>query len=193
MTRAIVLGGALVMLSLAPSPARAQAPQAEPPPSPTRVVGFGTTLGISIEGTSRSPSTPYVTAIGPAFEMRVPVHRRVELALWVPVINLLLIPAVSNRRMVWGDLFATIYPTASATGFFVAPGLGFAYGWGDSSGYALRAPVRVGWEVSTAGRGFGFNIALRPWVDLVVPLANIEASVRYGAVLELGVIGYATR
>jgi hypothetical protein len=45
----------------------------------------------------------------------------------------------------------------------------------------------------TGIESFGFDVALRPWVDVVFPSANIDIGARYGALIELGFIGYATR
>lgn len=183
-----LIGAALALL---PAVSAASIP---PPSHSDRVVGFGTGVGLGIEGTSRLPATPYVTALGPSFEARIPVHRRVELALWIPMTNLLGLSLTGERRMFWGDVFATVYPLSNARGLFVAPGLGFTWGTdGTNSGTSFRVPVRIGWEVSTAARSFAFNVALRPWFDVVFPTANIDVGVRYGAIFELGIVGYGMR
>lgn len=183
-----MLGAAL---ALVPSVSEASIP---PPSQSDRVIGFGTGVGLGIEGTSRNPSTPYVTGLGPSFEARIPVHRRVELALWIPMTNLIGLSLVGEHRMFWGDLFATVYPLPNARGLFVAPGLGMTWGTdGINTGASVRVPVRIGWEVSTAARGFAFNVALRPWFDVVFPSANIDVGVRYGAIFELGIVGYGLR
>lgn len=182
------IGAALALL---PAVSAASIP---PPSHSDRVVGFGTAVGLGIEGTSRAPGTPFVAALGPSFEARIPVHRRVELALWIPMTNLLGLSLTGDRRMFWGDLFATVYPLPNARGLFVAPGIGMTWGTdGTNSGTSVRLPVRVGWEVSSAGRGFAFNVGLRPWFDVVFPTANIDPGVRYGAIFELGIVGYGLR
>jgi hypothetical protein len=93
---------------------------------------------------------------------------------------------------VWFDLFAVWYPLRESGGLFVAPGLGLIYGsTRDSSGFAIELPARLGWEFST--RSFAKALALRPWLDVVVPAGNVDIGTRFGLLLELTLIGYATR
>lgn len=163
--------------------------QREPP---RRVFGAGGTLGIGIE--SNTANRAFGSVIGPALELRVPVSHRLEIALWAPVYNLVWINIQNNRSFLWLDAFATIYPLQPAGGFFVAPGLGVVWGSVDgASGTGLQVPFRIGYEGASAGRSFGVSIAARPWFDVVFPSLNVDVGARYGALLELTLIGYATR
>lgn len=62
----------------------------------------------------------------------------------------------------------------------------------EASGVVLRFPVRVGWEISSEGRGFGLGLGVRPWLDVVFPSEN-PVGTRYGVVFELTLTGYSTR
>ncbi|MFO0560000.1 MAG: hypothetical protein U0269_18445 [Polyangiales bacterium] len=161
-------------------------------PAPARVFGAGATLGGGIDANSNG--SVFGTVIGPALELRVPVHRRVELSVWAPAFNMLIVNLRSDRKWLWLDAFVTCFALRDSSGLFVAPGLGVVWGTSDAgSGAALQIPARIGWQVSTPGRAFGFDVALRPWFDVVFPSTNIDVGTRYGALVELGFFGYATR
>jgi hypothetical protein len=163
------------------------------PRAPSRVFGLGSTLGFGADSNTVTRAF-YPIGVPPTLEARIPFTPRWELSLWVPVTTLVLVGALNGRSMLWLDAFATWYPTRDAGGFFVAPGLGVLWGADQtSSGVALRVPARIGYQVSNEARSFGFDVALRPWVDVVFPSANVDVAARYGAVIELGFLGYVTR
>ncbi len=178
---------AAAALSAVTATARAQSA-----PPPRRLFGAGSTLGLGIE--SNTANRAFGSVVGPAVELRFPITPRVELALWAPVFNLVWINLQRDRSFLWLDAFATIYPLQDAGGFFIAPGLGMVWGSVDgASGTGLQVPFRIGYEGASAGRSFGVSIAARPWFDVVFPSLNVDVGARYGALLELTLIGYATR
>ena len=165
---------------------------AQSAPAPERVFGAGGTLGAGID--LNSNGSVFGTVLGPALELRVPVHRRVELSVWAPTFSMLIVNLREDRKWLWLDAFVTCFALRDSSGLFIAPGLGVVWGTSDAgSGTALQIPARIGWQVSTPGRAFGFDVALRPWFDVVFPTANIDVGARYGAIIELGLFGYATR
>ncbi|MEI8255511.1 MAG: hypothetical protein WCJ30_07535 [Deltaproteobacteria bacterium] len=166
-------------------------PEVAPRP-PRRVVGFGGGVGIGLEGTSAN--TTRVAALAPTLEVRVAITPRIELAVWVPLVNLAFSNHGYDTTFAWFDVMATWYPLRDGGGFFVAPGLGFVYGASSSaSGVGLQVPVRIGWEWSTSARGVGFSMDLRPWAELVIPAGNVDVGARGGVFFELNLIGYVTR
>lgn len=182
----------VIALSIALSTPSALAQTATPPAPPARVFGAGATLGGGIEANSNG--SVYGVGIGPSLDVRIPVNRRLEITLWAPAFNMLIVNLTTERRWLWLDAFATWFALRDSSGLFIAPGLGVVWGaTSSSSGASLQIPARIGWQASTPGRSFGFDIALRPWVDVVFPSANIDVGARYGAFIELGFIGYATR
>ena len=181
---AAVVVGALV--ALGPAVAAAQS-------VPERVWGVGGGFAIGNEHTSVNTDHTFVQPLN--LEVRVAMAPRLELAAHVPLASVIYGNYLNNsgdQRFVWFDLFAVWYPLRASGGLFVAPGLGLIYGsTRDSSGYAIELPARLGWEFGT--RGFAKALTLRPWLDVVVPSGNVDVGTRYGLLLELTLIGYATR
>ncbi len=158
-----------------------------------RVFGLGSSVGFGADSNTVTRAF-YPIGIGPTLEARIPLSPRWEVSLWVPVTTMIAVRAWNGRSMLWLDSFATWFATRDAGGFFLAPGLGVLWGADESSSaIALRVPARVGYQVTNASGSFGFDVALRPWVDVVFPMANVDIAARYGAVIELGFLGYVTR
>jgi hypothetical protein len=135
--------------------------------------------------------TTYLAAIPPTIELRLPVSPRLELGLWVPVLNAV---PWSGRLFLWSDVFVTVYPTRDRGGFFIAPGAGFVYGRSsEASGTGVQLPVRIGYEFADTvanGRRAGVSVALRPWAELVVPHGPLDMAARYGAFFEVSAVAY---
>jgi hypothetical protein len=177
----------LVLVLLAPAAARAET-------LPSRVWGLGGGFAIGSERTSVDTSHTFVQPLN--LEVRAAVSPHLELALHLPVTSMLYGNYLEggNRRFVWFDLFAVWYPLRESSGLFVAPGLGMIYGsTSGSSGLALEVPARLGWELSRGSHGFGRAVAVRPWFDVVFPSGEVDTGTRYGFLVELTLIGYATR
>jgi hypothetical protein len=161
---------------------------------PSRVWGVGGGFAIGNDHTSVNTTHTFVQPLN--LEARAALSPHVELALYVPVTSMLYGNYLEggNRHFVWFDAFAVWYPLRESGGLFVAPGLGFIYGsTSGSSGAAIEIPARLGWEFSRASRGFGRSLSVRPWFDVVFPSGEVDTGTRYGVLLELTLIGYATR
>ncbi len=139
MTRPAPLCLALA-LGLAAPLAAAQSP-------PRRVVGFGSSLGVFTE--RNSFGTARTGPLLPTISVHASITPRVELELWVPLVNTLVAPVPT---WVWMDLTARWYPLRDAGGLFVQGGLGFMYVElaNEAPFGVLRVPARVGWEFTTA-------------------------------------------
>jgi hypothetical protein len=160
---------------------------------PSRVWGIGGGVAIGNEHTSVNTSHTFLQPLN--LEGRVALGPHLELALHLPVTSMLYANYLEggNRHFVWSDLFAVWYPLRESSGLFVAPGLGFIYGsTSGSSGVAIEVPARIGWELSRASRGVGRAVAVRPWFDVVFPSGEVDIGTRYGFLVELTLIGYAT-
>ena len=186
MSRAVTASLLALALSVASSAAVAQG-------VPRRVVGFGAGLALGGERTSVNTSHWILQPLN--VEVRVPLTARFELGAHVPVGNVIYGNiAESGQRFVWFDVFATWYPLRDAGGLFVAPGLGLLYGSNEASrGVGLEIPARLGWEFTGVSRSFATALSVRPWVDVVFPSGNVDVGTRYGALVELTLIGYVTR
>lgn len=185
MSRLIVAALALGLAALAPAVAHAQS-------APSRVWGLGGGFAAGTESTSVNTSHTVLQPIN--LELRIPVTSRIELAAHIPFSSMLYgnyLEGGENRRFAWADVFAVWYPLRESGGLFLAPGVGVIYGsTPDSSGVAVQLPARFGWEFGT--RGFGRALSVRPWVDVVFPSGDVDNGMRYGVLLELTLIGYAT-
>ncbi len=186
MSRAVAASLLALALSVTSSAARAQT-------VPHRVVGFGAGLALGGERTSVNTSHWILEPLN--IEVRVPVTPRFELGAHVPVGNVIYGNTVERgQRFVWFDVFATWYPLREAGGLFIAPGLGLLYGSNEAArGVGLEIPARLGWEFSGASRAFATSLSVRPWVDVVFPSGDVDVGTRYGALVELTLIGYVTR
>jgi hypothetical protein len=159
---------------------------------PERVWGVGGGLAIGSEYTSVDSKHTFWQPLN--LEVRAALSSRLELGVHVPVSSMIYANRLDSdvNAFVWFDTFVTWYPLRESGGLFVAPGLGMLYGsTDDTRGFAIEIPLRIGWETST--RSFGRALAIRPWFDVVIPSGNIETGARWGAVVELTLIGYATR
>ncbi len=160
---------------------------------PARVWGLGGGFAIGNEHTSVNTDHTFIQPLN--LELRVAVAPHLELAAHVPLASVIygnFLDSSGDQRFVWVDGFAVWYPLRASGGLFVGPGLGLIYGsTRASSGVAIELPARIGWEFGT--RGFGKALAVRPWLDVVVPSGNVDVGTRYGLLLELTLIGYALR
>jgi hypothetical protein len=175
-------------LALAAAPAAAQTP-----PPPRRVFGIGTSVGMGYDINSLGKDQTW--PLFPTLSVNVALTPRVELELWLPAANLLFARANGPTGWAWVDASARWYVLAPSRGLFVQAGLGVMRGRfnDDPSFTVLRVPARVGWEVSTEGRGGGFQVGLRPWLDVVIPGADVPTGTRFGMVFEVGYNFYYTR
>ena len=159
---------------------------------PRRVVGFGLSFGLGVDHNNRGETRLW--PLLPALTLNVPLSQRVEIELWVPVSNLILADTNAVKGWMWFDVSARWYPLRASSGLFVQAGVGFMHGHfnDDPSFTVLRVPARVGWEFSRS-RIVGFQVGVRPWLDVVIPAADIPVGTRLGFVFELGWNFYVTR
>jgi len=171
--------------------ARPAAAQTRPPPR--RIVGLGTAIGLGYD--RNSLGNGHVWPLFPAVSVHVALTPRVELELWMPAANLLLSRLAGVHGWVWVDLSARWYALAPSRGLFVQAGLGVMRGsFNDDPAFTVvRVPARVGWEVSTDGRGGAFQVGLRPWLDVVIPGSDLPNGARFGMTFEVGFNFYLTR
>lgn len=206
-TRAIV--GLAIALSLAGS-ARADEPPtgspvapptspapAPPPPSwtppPPRVVpeeparrriadlGVGWAvgaIGISTGGYELLGPWPHLL-VGAA------LHPRFDLELDLPVGSMVLALADHRTTFLWADLFLRWrFFEGRHNILFLDGGIGGQYV--EQRGLVvavLEVPVRVGWMLRLAHEK-AFTLALRPFVDWIVPVSSHPTGAAYGALVE---------
>lgn len=166
---------------------------AQPRTPPRRIVGFGSGIGVGYD--VNNLGNDHAWPLFPTLSINVALTPRVELELWVPAVNLLLSRLGSINGWVWADLSARWYPLQPSSGLFVQAGVGFMRGsFGEDPAFTVvRVPARVGWEISSDGRGAALQIGLRPWLDVVIPSPELPTGARFGLAFELSYSFYLTR
>ncbi|NMB75940.1 MAG: hypothetical protein GYA21_12535 [Myxococcales bacterium] len=180
----------LCALLLLPLPASAQG-------SPERMFGLGTYVSggyYMAKSGDIKRDTPALVLLD--LELEIPFSRTMALQLWVPVLNIALFNSADNSKgAFWMQGFFKMYIGGENEGLFVAPGAGFWYlSSGDTECVLFDVAARAGWEFSTAGRGFGFTLSVRPWLDIIAPTAGSgDTALGFGVLAEAGFHFYLTR
>ncbi len=172
--------------------------------------GLGTTLGGGVAVSSAfaagmsSTSGPVFALLFPTFDARIFLSGGYSVDLSVPVLNLAVVMA-SLKLFAWQtDGYFNFNFGRSSVRFLLGPGLGFTTLIGSLmgtsvAGFSLRIPAVIGMEVLSAQRGFGFQLAARPWVEFAIAGAAVGSSsavgggVGGGALLTIGFFGYSTQ
>lgn len=190
----------------APAPAVAPAPAAASeavPLEPRRKWGLGSALGAGFAGAAigSSFSSTTVGAVGfalllPTFEMQFFLRRGHSIDISVPLLNIVAVSALARIFYFSTDAFYNFNVGRGSARFVVGPGLGLSLAtYGGAVAGSLRIPAEVGVEFLTKGRGFGFKILGRPWVE--VAFAGAAGTVAAGALggglmLAVAFTGYST-
>ena len=132
------------------------------------------------------------------FGFGVFLSESVELQLWLPILSIITLAAVSHRPEFWGDLFLKVRPLGERSGLFVAPGLGVWYlsghpldGVDPGPAKIYELPVRLGYEWTTRRPWLAVSIAARPWVSVIDFADTIR--IGGGVMAELGIHFYIIR
>jgi hypothetical protein len=136
----------------------------------------------------------------PTLELKIFLGDKLSLDLSVPVVNIAASNAIQDYFFFTGEAFVNFHPSApSSWELFVAPGIGFSYAsWehetsGETAdGYAFHVPVRIGMELNNQRRNFSVYLAVRPFFSLVHGGSG-DNEPGGGAMLEIGLMAYATR
>ncbi len=167
--------------------------------------GVGSTLGGGFTASSTVGSTSSASGIAPGLvlptlDARAFLRSGYSIDLSIPLVNLVW-TSILLRGFAWStDVFFNFNVGQGSVRFLGGPGIGFSAIGGSVygttfGGASLRLPGVVGLEVLTAGRGFGFQIMMRPWMEFAVAGASTATggAVGGGMMFLIGFFGYGTR
>jgi hypothetical protein len=171
--------------------------------APRRSFGLGTTLagvGIGAYKVAGSPGGS-IDGVGlglllPTLDGQVFFGDEYSVDLSIPLTNMIISSVDSSGFVFQLDAMFNVNAGRGGVRLIAGPGLGFTVA--EQSGVTaggIRVPGQLGVEFLSAGRGLGFKVAVRPWVELAFASSgSVSASgVGGGALLVLGLAGYGTR
>lgn len=166
--------------------------------TPVHRFGFGFGLGGGYqwaESTVGSFSAPSLNLLDISFFF--PVNGTLEFQLFIPLANVV-INSLINGPAFQAEMAMKFYTRGDSSGFFIAPGLAVQYqkiSRIDADGTIVGLPLRIGYEAASRARGFGFSIAAKPSIGILMAFAGTNSAVAltYGVVGEISFNFYSTR
>lgn len=182
----------VALVSAWPGTVGADEATAPPPRSRPRSVGIGVgTTGGWFEG--RTPTLKWQAPTFGLLDVNLVAHidPLLDLQLWLPLSWMIFQSAVDGTGFFQGAVIARLHP--ARTGFFLGPGIDLHAFRGASRSdrdFAVTFPLAIGWESGYPDRSFGFTIALRPEVGVLLDRDAGNRGLGWGLLLELDLVGY---
>lgn len=171
--------------------------------APQRSFGLGTTLaGVGV-GAYKVLGAPGASSGGAGLGLLLPTldgqiffGDELSIDLSIPLTNMIISSVDSSGFIFQLDAMFNLNAGRGGVRLIAGPGLGFTVA--EQSGVTaggIRVPAQLGVEFLSAGRGVGFKVAVRPWIEFAFASSgSVSASgVGGGALLVLGLAGYGTR
>jgi hypothetical protein len=163
-----------------------------------RSFGVGTALGAGVGAASLKVGSLDASGVGallllPSLELRFFLNDTLSLDISSPLANTIIL-AVADYGFAWRtDINLTFNFGSGTVRGMVGPGLGAAIvATGGDVGVSMFVPGVLGVEFLTGGRGFGFQIAARPFVTFNLTGIGDYSFVAGGVLGVLGFVWYGT-
>jgi hypothetical protein len=193
----------LLVVASTARPAFAGGPELVSAPEPQRLFGIGTALGGGFDVMSVTSPRGTASTLTPALmvgtlELQFFMPRGYSIDVSSPILNEILASQSVHGAVFQTDAFFNFNAGRGAFRLIAGPGLGFMVaGLPSKSGETqtagwIRIPAEIGVEVLTPGRGFGFKVLGRPYVEVGFGSGN-ERGVGGGMLALMAFSWYATR
>jgi hypothetical protein len=129
-------------------------------------IGAGVAAVTAVSSIGKSASGVGLALLLPSLELQAFFKREHSIDFSVPITNIIVGSILAKGFFFNADVFYNPNIGKGIARFIVGPGIGFtAFSVQGVSGGTFRIPGQLGLELLTKGRGFGFKILARPWVE----------------------------